>query len=220
MPAPTQTPLQTEQLVVLSNVTWATYKQLSADLGDNRATHLAFLHGNLEIMSPSRLHEQLAQFLTRIVILLAESFKQPIEACGAMRLEREDVAISAEPDGSFYLANEPRIRRKVALDFTVDPAPDLIIEIDISSGSLAKFAIYETFRIPEIWRYDERKGFMIYVLSEAGYAPTEQSSTFTEITRNEIQTLISECQKNGQTAAIKKFQSWLKLKKKQRKKSL
>jgi Uma2 family endonuclease len=36
----------------------------------------------------------------------------------------------------------------------IDPPPDLVIEIDITSPSLNKFPISAGIGVPEIWRYD------------------------------------------------------------------
>jgi Uma2 family endonuclease len=42
----------------------------------------------------------------------------------------------------------------LAIDLTVDPPPDLVIEIDITSPSLDKFPLYAVIGVPEVWRYD------------------------------------------------------------------
>ena len=48
----TATPKIAEQRVILSNVSWQTFEQLLKELGDKRATRLAYNEGLLEIMSP------------------------------------------------------------------------------------------------------------------------------------------------------------------------
>ena len=40
------------------------------------------------------------------------------------------------------------------IDLTVDPPPDLIVEVDISHPSLDKFPIYASLGIPEVWRHN------------------------------------------------------------------
>jgi len=46
------------------------------------------------------------------------------------------------------------VRDKLEIDLTVDPAPDLVIEVDITSPSLKKFPIFAALGISEVWRYD------------------------------------------------------------------
>jgi hypothetical protein len=47
-----------------------------------------------------------------------------------------------------------RIQGRSELDLTVDPPPDLVIEIDMTSPSLPKFPIFAQSGVPEVWRAD------------------------------------------------------------------
>jgi hypothetical protein len=38
---------------------------------------------------------------------------------------------------------------------TVDPPPDLVIEVDITRSSLDKLPIYAALGVPEVWRYTD-----------------------------------------------------------------
>ena len=55
------------------------------------------------------------------------------------------------------------------LDLTVEPPPDLVIEVDISRSSLDKLPIYVTLGVPEIWRYTDGQVELQY-LTEGAYA--------------------------------------------------
>lgn len=46
------------------------------------------------------------------------------------------------------------VRGKAKLDLTIDPPPDLVVEIDITASSLDKPSIFARFGIHEVWRYD------------------------------------------------------------------
>ena len=52
------------------------------------------------------------------------------------------------------MRNEEAIRGKGRIDLTVDPPPDLVIEVDITSPSLDRLPIYARLGVPEVWRYD------------------------------------------------------------------
>ncbi|MDW8452595.1 MAG: hypothetical protein RML39_03965 [Oscillatoriaceae cyanobacterium SKYGB_i_bin93] len=45
---------------------------------------------------------------------------------------------AVEPDDCFYIQNEAVVRGKKQIDLTLDPPPDLVIEIDISSRTQLK----------------------------------------------------------------------------------
>jgi len=49
-------------------------------------------------------------------------------------------AVGKEADECFYIKNEAAVRGKLKIDLTVDPPPDLAIEIDVSNSSLDKMA--------------------------------------------------------------------------------
>jgi Uma2 family endonuclease len=58
----------------------------------------------------------------------------------------------AEPDSYFYIQNSDRIQGN-RIDITIDPPPDLVIEVDITNSSTRSFPVYQQLGIPEIWRY-------------------------------------------------------------------
>jgi len=45
------TPTSAEQRVLLNNISWQTFETLLAEMGDNRASRLAYDQGQLEIMT-------------------------------------------------------------------------------------------------------------------------------------------------------------------------
>jgi Uma2 family endonuclease len=49
-----------------------------------------------------------------------------------------------------------RIRGKKELDLTVDPPPDLVIEVEITSPAVPKLPVYAHLGVPEIWLHDGR----------------------------------------------------------------
>ena len=53
------------------------------------------------------------------------------------------------------LKNEAAVRGKDRLDLTIDPPPDLAIEIDITSRTHPN--IYEALRVPELWRFEQNQ---------------------------------------------------------------
>ncbi len=204
---PPTVPTKTEQRIRLHDVGWGTYRNLLAALTDRPSPRLTFLDGTLEIMSPSRKHEKLARFLCALVQEFARDRGIDIDDGGVTTLEREDLARGAEPDGSFYVKNEPAVRGKDAINLSVDPPPDLIVEVDITSGSLDKFSIYRQFGIPEIWHYSDDTGFSIRHLGESGYVVHSNSLSFPRVTAENVRAAIREFQANGRSAGLDLFRA-------------
>ena len=128
-----------EQRVLLRNISWETYERLLDERGDSRVPRLAYDRGDLEIMSPSSEHESVAYFVALLVAVLAEEMRVNAYGVGSTTYRRGDIGQGFEPDSSFYIRNEERIRGKPRIDLSADPPPDLVIEVDITSPSLDKF---------------------------------------------------------------------------------
>jgi len=147
-------PTQSGQKVVLSGVSWDDYERLLAEHQDSATTRFAYDRGTLEIMILSLRHERLKHGLATLVEFIAEELQIDVEGAGSTTFRREDLERGFEPDACFYFKDAEYIRRKDEIDLTVDPPPELVIEIDITSPSLNKFPIFAAIGVAEVWRYD------------------------------------------------------------------
>jgi Uma2 family endonuclease len=98
-----EAPAANTQRVTLNGVSWQTYTQLLAELGDQRASRLAYDQGVLEITMPSDCHETHKKLLERMVETLTEELEQPAKSFGSTTLNREDLERGAEPDSCYYI---------------------------------------------------------------------------------------------------------------------
>jgi Uma2 family endonuclease len=76
-----------------------------------------------------------------LIGVIAEELEIGLEGVGSTTFRREDLARGFEPDACYYLTKAEYIRHKDDIDLAVDPPPELVIEIDITSPSLNKFSI-------------------------------------------------------------------------------
>ena len=129
----------------------------------------------LEIMSPSPEHEKLNRRIAQLVLAFTEAMDIESEDLGSTTFRREDLERGFEPDSCFYIQNEKQVRGKARIDLAVDPPPDLVIEVDITSPSINKLSIYARLGVPEIWRYDGEK-LKILQLGDDGYAEISESA--------------------------------------------
>ena len=143
-----------EQRTVLRGTSWSTYQQLCQDLDEQAGERLAYDRGTLEITSPSQNHEKLKQLLGYIVSISAEETEQELASFGSTTWNREDLAKGFEPDQCYYLQHEAIVRNRDDIDLTVDPPPDLVIEVDLTSSSKIRMQIYQALGIPEVWQYE------------------------------------------------------------------
>lgn len=194
--------------VLLPNISWQTYQALLAEMGDRRAVRLNYDRGVVEIRMPSDLHEVINRLLARIVGVLAEELDLPLKEFGSVTLNRPDLNKGAEPDSSFYIQNSDRIRG-TRIDITVDPPPDLVIEIDITNSSIRSFAIYQQLGVPEIWRYANGT-VKIYQLQNSKYQECEFSGIFAMLSGTVLDSFLQMLDTEDSTSIVRAVRKWLK----------
>ena len=200
-----------EQRVVMTGVSWATYERLLADLKDSSSPRLTFDKGVLEVMSPSAEHEESNRTIALLVEVLAEEFGLDVRDLGSTTFKREDLGRGFEPDSCFYIRNEARMRGKKEVDLTVDPPPDLVVEVDITSPSLSKLPIYAAIGVPEIWRYDGQ-AVTILRLEGGGYAEAEESAALPRVTGGDLSRFIREGESKGRREWLSGVRVWARAK--------
>src|ERR1700722_2828286 len=130
-PVPVAEPRESAQRFLLHG-DWQTYSDLLKAF-DERRIFVTFDRGRIEIMSPSPRHERAAHRLSQIAICAATAFGQSYLALGSTTFRREDLKRGFEPDSCFYIRNRKAIADKDIIDLTVDPPPDLVIEVEMTS---------------------------------------------------------------------------------------
>lgn len=196
------------QRVVLANVSWATYQALSHDLGLHRSVRLTYDRGVLEIIMPSELHEVINRLLALIVTMLTDELGMKIKGYGSTTLEREDLERGVEPDSCFYIQNVDRVLGR-RLDITVDPPPDLAIEVDITSSSQRRFGIYCQLQVPEIWRYTQTSGVVIYKFQDGEYVECTFSPTFPMISGPLLMGSLNQAESEDDNGVVRSLRQWL-----------
>ena len=184
-----------EQKVILKGVSWETYERLLAEHEGESGTRFAYDSGTLEILVPSARHEKPNRLLASLVEVLAEEMALNIESLGSTTLKRPDLLKGFEPDSCFYIQHAEAIRDNEEVDLTVDPPPDLVIEIDITSSSLDKFPLYAAVGVPEVWRYADG-AVEIWCLTAEAYSVSNTSQALPGITAN----LVRHCLDEARTA--------------------
>jgi len=195
------------QQVILYDVSWETYERLLMEHDGNSSTHFAYDRGTLEIMVLSAQHERDADILTLLVNVLAEEMEIDIASFGSTTFRRRDLKRGFEPDACFYFQNEALVRSKNKIDLNIDPPPDLVIEIDITSPSLNKFPIFAALGIPEVWRYDGER-VSIWRLETLDYHELAESQLLSRVTGAVLTELLETGRQVKRTAWLRQVRNW------------
>ncbi|PZV18509.1 MAG: hypothetical protein DCF21_08220 [Leptolyngbya sp.] len=197
--------------VILQGVSWATYRGLVRDLESAPGQRLTYDQGTLEIMVPIPPHEGYKKLMGRMVEVTTEETDTEIRSLGSTTWSREDLQKGLEPDQCYYIQHEQAVRGKDAIDLTIDPPPDLAIEIDNTSSSLNRMAIYAALGVPEVWRFDGET-LTIYALVEGGYRPRRWSTVLPLLSQEDLRRFLQESRTVGETTWVKGFRQWLRAK--------
>jgi Uma2 family endonuclease len=195
------------QRVLLHEVSWQEFELILEELGEHRSARIAYDNENLEIMTPLPEHEAAKEVIGDLVKALLEELGIEFLTLGSTIFKNQAMFKGIEPDQCFYIQNELAIRGKKRLDLTVDPPPDLALEIDITSRTHP--TIYQALGVPELWRFD-RGQLQINVLQAGKYVESEMSALFPGLPLKEaIPHYLEQSKTIGRNAVMKAFRQWV-----------
>jgi Uma2 family endonuclease len=206
--------LQLRQVVVypgektnLHDVDWAEFEAILAELGERRASRIAYFDRTLEIRMPLPKHEKAKVLIGDMVKILLEELDIDAECFGSTTFKRKDLGVGVEPDDCFYIQNAERMIGVERLDLTIDPPPDLAIEVDVTSKT--GLEVYRQLGVPEVWRFEEGT-LRISVLDNAVYRDSETSLQFPNFNMVEsISRFVTLSKVEGRSKTLKAFRAWV-----------
>ena len=206
--------LQLRQLVVqpgqriqLQDVNWNEFEAILDELGDKRACRIAYSDEVLEIRMPLPEHEVDKELIGDMVKILLEELDIDNECFGSTTFKRQDVAKGIEPDQCFYIRNHAVMLGKRRVDLTIDPPPDLAIEVDVTSKT--GLDAYRALNVPELWRFENGQ-LQISLLQNGQYQDVNFSPHFPNFPIiDSISQFLARSQTEGRSPTLKAFRQWV-----------
>lgn len=193
--------------VLFHDVNWQEFEAILAELGEKRCSRLAYFDGTLEIRVPLPEHEKTKVIIGDMVKALLDECDRNWEPLGSTTFKREDMLAGIEPDDCFYIQNYAQMIGKNRINLTVDPPPDLAIEIDVTSKT--QFSAYQALGVPEIWRYENEK-LQIYLLQSGKYVESPNSPTFPNFPIiEEFSRFLEMSRTVGTSRMLREFRKWV-----------
>ncbi|MGD1856457.1 MAG: Uma2 family endonuclease [Leptolyngbyaceae cyanobacterium] len=194
--------------VVLRHQTWTSYEALLAQRSDKAAIKIRFNADAQEIrlMAPLPNHGKRSAALADFVKSMLRHQNLDWEEYDPIALKRFAKA-GVEPDRCFYIANRKAILGKERIDLSVDPPPDLALEVDWTSFTSAED--YQSIGVPELWIY-RSQSFQIYVFDGHSYGVSESSPTFPKLPVSQlIPEYVELAWSEGSSVALRQFENML-----------
>lgn len=154
-----------DQRVVMHGRSWADYEAQLVLQGDCSRPKLAYLDGEIELMSPSRDHERINTRIGRVIdAYLVQRGLRGIPN-GEWTLRDAVKEAGCQPDECYLFGEKPDAQAR----------PDLVIEVNWSRGGIDKLEIYRRLEIPEVWFWED-DAIAVYSLALGTYQRRERSS--------------------------------------------
>jgi Uma2 family endonuclease len=183
------------QRIVLRDVNWQQFEDILEELGDHRGSRLAYFKGTLEIVAPLPKHEQAKVVISDLFKILLDELDMNWEQLGSTTFKRKE------------MQNHALMIGRERIDLSVDPPPDLALEIDITSKT--QLSAYEALQVPEIWRYEKGR-LQINTLQDGQYIESQTSLTFPDFPVVEgISRFLEMSRTAGTRPALKAFRQWV-----------
>ena len=198
---------QGENRVALRGISWLSYQQILHALPDSRAARLTYDRGILEITMSLETHEYSSELIGLFIRILVLEMGLKLKSMRSTTINRPDLERGAEPDCAYYIQNQPKVAGKT-VDFSQDPPPDLVVEVDITHTDIDKNRLYASLGVPEFWRYNGQE-LKIYALQESQYVECDRSPTFPWMQKEYLYSFLEEAQQD-EIAAEVKFRDFIK----------
>jgi len=196
-----------EQRFVIYGVPWESYEALVDALADQRV-FLTYNKGTLELMSPSPRHEKIGLLLARFIHAYTEMLRIPLLSLGMTTWKRSDLDKGLEADQCFYVQHEAALRHKDQIDLSIDPPPDLALEVDLSHSSADKEDVYASLGVPELWRFEDEQ-LTATILEGGRYKKVAKSPAFPQLPVEELTRFLEMRGTMGETELICAFREWV-----------
>jgi len=181
-----------DQRVILHGVTWDQYEAVLAMRGDASGVRIAYLVGELELMSPSRDHESIKTCIARLVEAYAEERGLRLDGFGSMTLRDRPKERGVEPDECYEVDGPKEL-------------PDFAIEVVWTSGGVDKLEIYRAFGVREVWIWRDDR-IEVHALGGEGYRRVARSEILPGLDLAAVGALATRA---DQTGAVREFRRGL-----------
>ena len=174
---------QKDKLFICSHTSWDEYETILRQKANSSAYRISFLNGVLKIMSPSRNHEIIKDFIYLLIVAYCDATELDYYPLGSTTLKQKDKSVGKEPDTSFCFNNLKQI-------------PDLAVEVIFSkearrgflamskscfsSGSVEDLDKYQKLGVKEVWSWINNQ-LEIYVLVDDRYQKQNNSSSLADL---------------------------------------
>lgn len=121
----------------------------------------------------------------------------------------EELQAGGEADKSYYIEHEEVVRQREKYDPAVDPPPDLVVEVDLSSSSSRRRLVFAELGIPELWQYDGERLVFKSLGEDEKYQLVTKSLAFPGLSAADLQAFVDRRGTMGEIALDEELAKWV-----------
>jgi Uma2 family endonuclease len=194
--------------VHLPGVSYDTYESLITEIEGRRRLRITYHKGRMEIMSPTQDHERPKKLIAQMIEVITEELNIPRMSCGQTTFKDKLLDCGLEPDECYYIEHEANVRGRT-INLKVDPPPDLVLEVDVTTSVIDRFPIYAAIGFPEIWQYVGGE-IIVHVLESNGeYTVTNESVALPMVSVKKLVEHLQLCNQTDETSWVRAFRQWV-----------
>ena len=164
-----------DHFVHLYGVTWADYLRILEIRGDHSAPRITYVEGTLEIMSPSRTHDEIKSYIGCLVEAWCLERGVEFTPYGSWTLKNKRQKRGAEADECYVFGPYPKRKHR----------PDVAIDVTWTSGGIDKLDVYRKLGVREVWYFEEGR-IQVHLLRGTRYEPVARSAALPGIDLGEL----------------------------------
>ena len=154
---------------------------------------MTYLHGELELMSPSIDHERIKTLFARLLEAYAEESGVELLGFGSWTIRSESHERGLEPDECYVIGV-----REVT-------APDIALEVVWTSGAIDKMDVYRGLGVREVWVWRDEH-IEVNVLRDGNYERVDRSELLPSL---DLARVASFLDRADQTSAVREYRASL-----------
>lgn len=160
-------------------------------------------------MSPLPIHELWKKRTARLLETLTLELDLPMQSFGSTTFRRRKALAGLEPDECYYIQHAQDVIGRTEFDFSVDPPPDLAIEVDITSRSVPRQPVYARLGVPEVWHFEARRLSVLLLGRNGRYARASRSKAFPFLPMRTFYGFLRRMESESETAVLREFREWV-----------
>jgi Uma2 family endonuclease len=201
-----------EQRFVMRRIGWDAYVTISDALDENLGVRMIYCDGRLTLLGKSRKHDWHAERLGELAKAMARGLRIPWEDAGQATFRRENTSAGLEGDKTFYLASHAvQMRGSDDIDLTVQPPPDLAIEVEVAHSADAALIAWGRLGVPELWRFRPKTSEFTFCLraQNGSYTPSDRSLAFPVLKSSDVVEQMTLANELGADLWNEQLEEWM-----------